>query len=227
MMGALRALGAGAVFACAVAVGPASADKLEISPRVYENYQDYLKEISGFNVAVFAVAQDGDSSFYVYCDENCSLSSLARQAEETCERRAELPCKIMAVNKDLRIEFEVANPIADLPSDSAILAQRLSAADLKSRIVGNTMRGEYPNHVAWAEYYDPSGELRGRDARKGAYTARYALKGDQLCYDYEGSDDDWCAQVSDVGGEVSLVTDGKLVTYNRNLSIVPGNPDNL
>lgn len=213
------------VLAAGIA-GSAVADKLEISPAVYEGYQEYLKKISGFEVAVFAVAENGLGSFYVYCSTNCSFSRLAKEAVDECNKRSRVPCKVMAVNRDLRIEFEVYKATTALPSDDQILSKRLGAEELKRRIVGNTVRGEYPNGVKWSEYYDPSGAIRGKDATHGAYDARYTLKGDQICYDYPGNDDDWCGQVSDDGSQVYFLKEGKLVTFIRNASIADGNPDN-
>lgn len=207
------------------AVGPAAADKMEISPYVYENYQDFQKKISGFEVAVFAVSENGLDSYYVYCDVNCSMSSLAKEAVQKCERRANNPCKVMAVNRDLRIEYEVYKATKSLSSDDQILANRLGAEKLKSAIVGNTVQGEYPNGVKWAEFYDPNGEIRGHDATHGDYSARYTLKDDLICYDYSGSDDDWCAQVSDGGSQIYFLKDGELVTFIRNASFVSGNPN--
>jgi hypothetical protein len=219
--------------ACALAVAltvgtvaSAAADKMEISPAVYKSYQEYLQKISGFEVAVFAVAENGLGSFYVYCDDNCSLAKLAKEAVAECEKIANHPCKVMAVNHDLRIEFEVYNASTAVSSGDPVLAHLLGAEDLQRRIVGNTVRGEYPNGVVWSEYYDPSGEIRGKDATHGAYTARYTLKADQICYDYSGNDDDWCGQVSEDGSQVYFLKEGKLVTFIRNASIASGNPEN-
>lgn len=77
------------------------------------------------------------------------------------------------------------------------------------------------------EYYDPNGEIRGKDEEHGAYSAKYVLKANSICFDYQGSDDDWCAQVSMRGNRVDFIEDGKLVTFVRNTMIIPGNPSGL
>jgi hypothetical protein len=230
MFGALKGVMLGLALAVVASVGPAAADKIEISKYVYENYQDYLKQISSFSVAVFAVSQDGNDSYYVYCSENCSMGSLAKQALDECSRKASgKPCKIMAANRDLRIEFEVFESSKKLSSNDEILAHRLPADELKRRVEGNTIRGEYPNGRKWVEFYDPKGEIRGKDDKKGSYSARYTFNGDKLCFDYPDNDGDWCAQVSEGSGQAYFIdaSSGELVTFIRNASIVTGNPDNL
>jgi hypothetical protein len=89
MIGALRAVVIGLVLAGAVSIGPAAAEKIEISREVEANYQEYLKKIGGFEVAVFAVSEDGNRSFYVWCSESCSLSRLSQEAVVECERRTD------------------------------------------------------------------------------------------------------------------------------------------
>jgi len=91
-----------------------------------------------------------------------------------------------------------------ISSGDEITKRVLTAEDLKAKVVGSTLRGEYPNHVKWAEFYDPSGEIRGTDDEHGAYTIRYTLDGNKLCYDYPGNDNDWCATLSLQGDDVQF-----------------------
>lgn len=150
------------------------ADPIAISQGVYDSYQEYLKTIGTNKPGAFAVSKSGDKSYYVHCtDENCYLSAVARQALEGCERDSKLPCTLLATNRDLKIEFTVFKDTSPISSDDAIVRHVLGADDLKAKVVGNTLRGEYPNHVKWSEYYDPSGEIRGTILAATAIGARH------------------------------------------------------
>ena len=83
------------------------------------------------------------------------------------------------------------------------------------------------NDQSWVEYYDPSGEIRGKDDEHGSYKARYELKGDQICFDYPGDDSDWCGQISMRGNRIDYIEDGEIVNLIRDTLVHNGNPYNL
>jgi hypothetical protein len=224
--GAARLLLA-AVFSLGLA-GTAAADTLKIAQVVYDSYQEYLKRIGTNKTGAFAVSLAGNKSYNVYCtNETCLLTDLAREAMQKCEQDTQLPCTLLATNRDQKIQFEIFNETSAVSSGDPLLSHVLDVADVKAKIVGSTIRGEYPNHVKWEEYYDPSGRIRGKDEEHGAYSLPYTLDGNKLCYDYPGNDQDWCATFSLQGDDLQFLKDGKLVNFTINSKLVPGNPDQL
>ena len=200
---------------------------LEITEATHENYQAYLKQIGATKHGAFAVSPDGLYSWYIYCtDAHCIQTGIGQEALAKCQTLAGQKCQLLATDRTVRIEFTVAADRTELSPEDEILKSIVNAEQLKQLTVGNTMEGEYPNSKKWMEYYDPSGEIRGKDG-KGEYSAKYELKGDQICFDYDGTDDDWCAQISMRGNKVDFLEDGKLVSFIRNTVIIPGNPSGL
>jgi len=210
-------------------VGASAATALDISEATYANYQDYLKTIGSTKKGAFAVASDGYGSYFTYCyDVNCLSNTLTQEALTSCRSVTGKECLVMAYGRDERIDYTVVARRIELKDDDAILANVLDADRLKTLIVGNTMQGEYPNHKKWMEHYAPDGTLRGKADQLGAFRGRYELKGNAICYYYQGhSDWDWCAHVSIIGDTIRLLEDGKLVGTESNTKWLQGNPHNL
>ena len=133
----------------------------------------------------------------------------------------------MAYGQDVKVPFTVAPMSVELSPEDEIAKNILNAEQPKQIAVGNTMQGEYLNNMKWVEFYDPSGDIRGKDDKQGAYKASYTLKGDQICFDYPGTWDDWCAKISMRGNRVYFINKGKLVTFIKNTIFADGNPNNL
>lgn len=210
-----------AVALALVLVVPATADTLEISGTVQQNYQNFLDKVKEGDNAAFAVTEDGMASYWLHC-RGCALTNLTTETIEKCQQNTGRPCKLAAVNTDTRASLQAVPDAVDAPAGS----KPMSGAELTARIVGSTVKGEYLNRAQWAEFYDESGEIRGRDL-SGAYTIRYRIEGDKICYDYPGSDQDWCGQLTESGGEVRFLRDGKMLAFIRGAIIEPGNPEGL
>jgi len=210
-------------------VGASAATALDISEATYASYQDYLKTIGSTKKGAFAVASDGYGSYFTYCyDVNCLANTLTQEALTSCRSVTGKECLVMAYGRDERIDYTVVARRIELKDDDAILANVLDAERLKALIVGNTMQGEYPNHKKWMEHYASDGTLRGKADQLGAFRGRYELKGNAICYYYQGhSDWDWCAHVSIIGDTIRLLEDGKLVGTESNTKWLQGNPYNL
>lgn len=103
----------------------------------------------------------------------------------------------------------------------------LTGDAIKARFVGNTLRGTYPGGKAWAEFYDPSGEIRGHDDIDGSYRGHYTLGDSGICFDFDGTDQDFCGQVIDGAEGIRFTRNGKTITDIGHVIVVPGNPDNL
>lgn len=206
--------------------GASNAAALEITEETHGNYLEYLKTIGSAKRGAFAVSPDGYYSFYMYCEQvNCIADNLGRDALTKCATLSGQKCSLMAYGRDLRIPFEVV-ALTSEPNEE-ILANILNAQQLKQMAVGNTMRGEYMNGQQWVEFYDPSGDIRGMDEEQGTYNASYSLKGDQICFDYPGTNDDWCAQISMRGNRVDYLHEGKVVNFIKNTVFENGNPQGL
>lgn len=215
-------------IAAAVWLSIASAVAFEISEETHANYQAYLKEIGGAKRGAFAVSPDGMYSWYIYCEEiSCIPTGIGQQALEKCQTLAGRECALMATDRTVRIPFTVYAPSTALSPTDDILKYVLDAERLKTLTIGNTMKGDYPNNETWIEYYDPNGEIRGRDDEHGSYTARYSFKGNSICFDYPGDDSDWCGEISMRGNSIDYIHDGNLVTFIRNTTLIQGNPSGL
>lgn len=212
-----------------LAVNTAAAEVLQISEKVFANYQDYLKTIGATRRGAFAVGSDGYGSYYVYCEEsNCLTQSLTQEALAKCQSLTGIDCVVMAYGREQRMEFTVVARRTALPPDNEILANVLPAERLKAYIVGSTMQGEYPNHRKWREYYAVDGTLRGQADEIGAFRGRYDFKGDAVCFYYDADSDwNWCARISIVDDKIYLLEDNELVTNEFNTEWLQGNPHGL
>jgi hypothetical protein len=104
----------------------------------------------------------------------------------------------------------------------------LTAEEIRSQIVGSTLTGQYASGEAWAEYYDPSGEIRGEDRTHGRYRAHYTLTLNFLCFDYDWNDvKDWCANLSKNGNRITLYENDAADQFNAFVALVAGNPFGL
>lgn len=100
----------------------------------------------------------------------------------------------------------------------------MSEADIRAKIVGSTLAGQYANGDSWREYFDPSGEIRGKDTTSGVYSARYEVRENYLCFDYLEPNVDWCGAVSIDGREIVFYTDKGRVTDPTYTILLEGNP---
>lgn len=216
------------ILACLIGFGAAGAQALEISEETNGNFQEYLKTIGSTKKGAFAISPDGYYSYYIYCTEtNCIADGIGRDALKKCASLSGQECSLMAFGRDVRIPFTVFAMSVEISPDDEIMKNILDAEQLKAIAVGNTMQGEYTNAIKWVEFYDPNGEIRGKDDKQGPYKASYTLRGDQMCFDFPGTYDDWCAQISMRGNRVDFINKGKLVTFLRNTTFVDGNPNGL
>ncbi|MDQ7247914.1 hypothetical protein [Dongia sedimenti] len=103
----------------------------------------------------------------------------------------------------------------------------LTADAIKTRFVGNTLKGTYPEGKQWAEYYSPEGEIRGHDDIGGSYSGRFTFRGDEICFDFDDTDQDFCGPVSDGAEGIRFYRNGKMITDIGHVILMPGNPNNL
>jgi hypothetical protein len=213
------------ILACIFMLGASGAAALEISTATYENYKEYLKHVGPTNQAAFAVAPNGAVSYYMYCtDSGCNPAFIEHDALRECAALSGITCSIMAYRRDVKIPFSVVPTW--LPSSEEMRAAILSDDELRQLVVGNTLEGEYLNGLKWAEYFDRSGEIRGKDDEQGAYKAHWSIVGRELCFDYTNYRD-WCAELSAPGSQLILIEDGQAANAQRNIVVRTGNPRGL
>lgn len=130
----------------------------------------------------------------------------------------------------MRLWVPVLSAIAILnlvPAASAGEPTLMTSADLQERIVGNTMSGQYDGGEEWQEYFDPTGDIRGRDDEHGPYTARYWIVENLMCFDYPWDGADWCAKIGIEADRLTFYKDGQKQTGIPHTQLLPGNPYSL
>ena len=116
----------------------------------------------------------------------------------------------------------------EAPSTAEILDHVLTNDELKQRLVGNTITGQYDDGKVWAAYYAPDGWVHGFDENTGPSMGRYAFRNGIVCFDYGNKDYNYCRKVSLIGDQVNFVWRGKVENDgNVNQRLVPGNAQDL
>lgn len=96
---------------------------------------------------------------------------------------------------------------------------RADAATLRERIIGNTVTGTMSPDSSYTEFYAPDGTIHG-----ASYEARWSIKDDRLCLEYDASPQLDCYAVS---------IDGKALEWHRQGEVqgtgtlVTGDPNNF
>ena len=77
-----------------------------------------------------------------------------------------------------------------------------SGEEILAAISGNTVQGNMDSSGPYAEFYDASGAIKGKD-----YTGKWTVEGDSMCFEYEGSPKDcWDVEIS--GDQVRWIKGG-------------------
>ena len=124
------------------------------------------------------------------------------------------------------------NPYADNDELDALVlnnplngsANLLSEAEIRAKIIGNTMTGFSTRQgVQWTELYLQDGTIKGvYDGERG--TAEWYLSGSEMCWDYEGTKYDGCWPLALNGREVVFYEDEKA---GGRAQVLQGNPKGL
>lgn len=104
---------------------------------------------------------------------------------------------------------------------SAFAAERLTGAQIRSRIAGNTIEGS-AGEVEYTEYYAPDGTIHGL-GDDGPYGGQWSIDGDRMCFDLGEVRE--CDLVEIDGARVQLIGEAGAVVAIGELK--PGNPRNL
>jgi hypothetical protein len=105
----------------------------------------------------------------------------------------------------------------------------LSAEQLKALIIGSSLKGVLTDGDKWTEYHDPSGEVRGFDDQQGTWSGKYKIRGgNMMCFDFEGTENDWCTRISLEGDKVTFIKpSGEVDTFSHDNKLLKGNPEDL
>jgi hypothetical protein len=99
----------------------------------------------------------------------------------------------------------------------AAAADKLSGAQIKETVAGNTVQGKMEGTGPYAEFYDKDGTIKGE-----GYVGAWTIQGDTMCFQY-GSDPKMCYGVAKDGGGIQWIKDGKVEGTG---TVAPGNPNN-
>jgi hypothetical protein len=101
-------------------------------------------------------------------------------------------------------------------SAPAWAADKLSGAQIKETVAGNTVQGKMEGTGPYAEFYDKDGTIKGE-----GYVGAWTIQGDTMCFQY-GSDPKMCYGVAKDGGGIQWIKDGKVEGTG---TVAPGNPN--
>jgi len=216
---AVRAAGLSLVLlnACATPEGPA----ITLSQRTATHFKEYMSRMHGFEHGAFAVSPDGRFSFYTYCSEgNCEIAELNVDALNGCKNLAGTDCVLLAHNQAIYRKYAVAGD-----QNAAIDGGHsfYSGDEIAQTISGNTVSGEYPDGSPWSVYFAADHQFRSRGDGPSR-TGTWAITGDQLCFDYPGAANDWCARFQRNGGLIDIYRNGSFLRHMSKPEIETGNP---
>ena len=81
-------------------------------------------------------------------------------------------------------------------------AEWQSASDIQEVLIGTgTVLSGYEEGINWKERYEPDGTIDGLWGTEG-YEGKWSFKGDLMCLDYEGTEDDGCWYLAIKGDKV-------------------------
>ena len=102
---------------------------------------------------------------------------------------------------------------------SARAEQALSGDQIKGVVAGATVEGTMNDGMAYSEYYDEDGTIKGKD-----YHGKWSVEGDMMCFAYkDDGSDKACWQVGQNADGVVWMKDGKVEGMGK---VMMGNPHN-
>ncbi len=101
----------------------------------------------------------------------------------------------------------------------------MSEADIKSKVVGNTLEGITKKGEHWAEWYGDTGKVVGRWKKKWIYYGKWQTEGPVFCVKYpDEPSDNWCNTMS-LEGDAIVFYDKKGKVEGNGADLRPGKPD--
>jgi len=201
---------------CATPEGP----EITLSQHTDALFQQYMSMMHDIEHGAFAVSPDGRHGFFTYCySGNCERADLNYEALNGCKKLAHSDCLILAHNQAVYRKYVVDG------GQSAAIGQGGSfytGDEIAQTVSGNTVSGQYPDGRPWSVYFAADHQLRSRgDGPGGAGT--WAIIGDQLCFDYPGTAEDWCARFQRNGDLIDIYRNGAFLRHMPKPKIEAGN----
>jgi hypothetical protein len=210
-----------------------SSDKpLVISAQVAAHLEQYQGEIDAGRSGAFAVNEAGNVAFYSICDHgNChGVYNFSSKAIRGCEKFGRGRCVILAANGSIKRPYTVGDSLESLLSQlQAPSAPDFFSGDrIRRELSGNSIIEANFEGKIWAEYFDPSGALRGRTEDGRLFDGAWKIDGNTLCVDYNSIARDWCGEFAEASdGSIDYYKDGKFrKNYSRSV-LQKGNPQKL
>jgi hypothetical protein len=101
----------------------------------------------------------------------------------------------------------------------AFAEEPLSGDEIEATVSGVTVEGAMSDGMAYSEYYDEDGTIKGED-----YQGKWMVEGDMMCFAYEADGSDKaCWQVGRNADGVVWMKDGKVEGMGK---VTMGNPHN-
>jgi hypothetical protein len=101
----------------AACAGPASAPvsgPIAISAQTDSALSAYLRKVKVTRPGAFAVSPDGLNSFYTWCDDTaCATSNYSFPALRGCQAFSGVPCVVLYVRHEARLQYSVSATAAD------------------------------------------------------------------------------------------------------------------
>lgn len=240
IVSALSAIGVALLLTACAGSAP-QGKPLVISAEVDDHLRGYMREIDRGRAGAFAVSEDGTAASYHYCEHGgChGQFSFSTLAIKDCEKFGRGRCVVLASNGVIKRPYTVAKSDAALAAQLAALLEQqpkspienpvfVSGARIRQELIGNSIVMKNDSGQTWAEYYDPSGGVRGHNWRGKRFVGTWNIDGDQICVDYTSIGSDWCGQFAeDEDGAIHSFRNGRFQkTYPRSV-LQPGNPEGL
>lgn len=134
----------------------------------------------------------------------------------------------------MRMLFPIALAAALMLPIAAVADQELTGERVKQEFVGNTIKGEYRNcgpRMDFFEYYDPNGDIRGKERRCAEtgkwthYEGKWQLKDGKFCVGLSSGRAGGCWTYTAVTGGIRR--QGAGAEMEDHLVILHGNPEKL
>ena len=102
---------------------------------------------------------------------------------------------------------------------SARAEQALSGDQIKGVVAGATVEGTMNDGMAYSEYYDEDGTIKGKD-----YKGKWTIKADSMCFVYDSDPGKkMCYQVGQDADGIQWIMNGKVEGTGK---VVKGNTNN-
>lgn len=91
-----------------------------------------------------------------------------------------------------------------LASRAGFAGDMLTGDQIKSTVSNMTVEGKMNDGMAYSEYYDADGTIKGKD-----YTGKWTIEGDQMCFVYGTDPKKSCYGIEKTADGIAWIENGK------------------